>query len=298
MKSYKYSNKYRKNLWQSQNYFKSSNLIDNLLDKTSICKNDTVIEIGPGKGVITWQLIKKCKEVIGIEYDFVQYKQLKEKLMNIKNVNIINKDFLKYKLPSKTPYKVFSNIPFNITAQIINKLIFESYPADDIYLVMQKEAAYKYAGSPYNQERMRSLLIKPFFETTIIHRFKRIDFYPVPNVNVVLFNIKKRKDSLVSNRDKYNDFIAYSFSNHGRNLKDRLAKIFTDKQFNRLSESAGFNKTCGLLELNYKQWIVLYKYYTQYITKQKKRCVEGAYEKLIRQQKKLSKIHRNRRKNK
>ena len=110
-------------------------------------------------------------------------------------MSILSIKIFKYKLPSKTPYKVFSNIPFNITAQIINKLILNLIRLMT-YIVMQK-TAYKYAGSPYNQERMRSLLIKPFFETTIIHRFKRIDFYPVPNVNVV-FN-KKKKDSLVSN---------------------------------------------------------------------------------------------------
>ena len=284
-------------LWQSQNFLHDRSLITGLLKKTSIGREDAVLEIGPGKGIITWELVKKCRKVYGIEYDFYLYQKLKERFESIGNIDIVHDDFLNYELPEKTPYKVFSSIPFNLTAQIINKLVFSPSPPEDVYLIMQKEAAVKYAGNPYGRECMRSLLLKPFFKTEIMHCFKNTDFYPVPGVSVVLLYIGKRKIPLVeqSQSHEYNDFIAYAFSRAGKDLKERLGKIFTREQFKKLAKEAEFDITCSPLELNHRQWLILFRYYAGYVSKIKKSNVHEAYRRLIKQQSKLSKIHRNRR---
>ena len=100
----------------SQNYLHSKQLVATLLSKSNICNDDIIIEIGPGKGIITIELAKKSKQVIAIEFDAKLAKTLSEKYKESKKVQIIEMDFLKYKISVKEPYKVCANIPFNITA--------------------------------------------------------------------------------------------------------------------------------------------------------------------------------------
>ena len=103
----------------SQNYLHSKQLVATLLSKSNICNDDIIIEIGPGKGIITIELAKKSKKVIAIEFDAKLAKTLSERYKESKKVQIIEMDFLKYKISVKEPYKVCANIPFNITADIM-----------------------------------------------------------------------------------------------------------------------------------------------------------------------------------
>jgi len=74
--------------------------------------------------------------------------------------------FLDYRLPRK-PYKVFANIPFNITTAIVIRLTMAQYPPEDAYLAMQKEAAEKFLGKPH--ESLYAVLLKPWFEVEMVH---------------------------------------------------------------------------------------------------------------------------------
>jgi len=97
----------------SQNFLKDLEFVKGLVDKTDIGSDDFVVEIGPGKGIITEVLASRVRCVKAVEVDEVLFTKLQDKLKNYKNVEIIKADFLKWRHPS-TPYKVFSNIPFNL----------------------------------------------------------------------------------------------------------------------------------------------------------------------------------------
>lgn len=87
----------------SQNYLHSKQLVATLLSKSNICNDDIIIEIGPGKGIITIELAKKSKQVIAIEFDAKLAKTLSEKYKESKKVQIIEMDFLKYKISETIP---------------------------------------------------------------------------------------------------------------------------------------------------------------------------------------------------
>src|SRR5207237_2818480 len=118
--------------------------------------------------IITEQLALRCKQVIAIEKDPHLSALLLQQFADRSNVTIHEGDFLDYCLPRK-PYKVFANIPFNITTAIVTRLTAAQYPPEDAYLAMQKEAAGMFVGRPH--ESLRSLLLKPWFEVEIVHRF-------------------------------------------------------------------------------------------------------------------------------
>jgi len=186
--------KEEKRIKYSQNFLRSRELIKKLLNKSSICSNDLVLEIGPGKGIITEQLARGCIKVIGVEKDRKLCDGLFQKFRENNKVEIKCEDFLKYRLPAEEKYKIFSNIPFNLTADIIGKITSADNPPEDAYLIVQEEAAQKFSGSLYGKERQYSLLLKPWFEVKIMHHFKRTDFYPVASVEIVLLRIKKREN--------------------------------------------------------------------------------------------------------
>jgi 23S rRNA (adenine-N6)-dimethyltransferase len=283
-------------LKDSQNFLYSKKLVDELIRKSNICKDDIVIEIGGGKGIITKQLLEKCKKLYVIEYDFYLYKNLKEKFSDAKNIEIVHGDFLEFELPREYKYKVFSSIPYNITAAILSKLTFSYNPPEDVYIIIQEEAARKYAGAPYNRESMRSLLLKPYFEFKIIRRLKRTDFTPVPKVDSVFLHIKKSENILIE-QDKeklYYDFVSYIFSNSGQDMKSRCKHIFSYRQIERLSRDIGFKITDRPTYLSYEQWLKVFQYFVIGVSDDKKKLVYNSYLKLLEEQSKIDKIHRSR----
>ena len=123
----------------SQNFLHNPKLIAKLIRNSSIGKSDTVVEIGAGSGIITNELLEIAKNVIAIEIDRKLCLYLKHKFKSDKKLRLINCDFLDYVLPI-TPFKVFSNIPFNITSAVLRRLI-SSNNFFEGYLIIQKEAA-------------------------------------------------------------------------------------------------------------------------------------------------------------
>jgi 23S rRNA (adenine-N6)-dimethyltransferase len=281
----------------SQDFLKSFKLAKSLVRKASLKKGEIVYEIGPGKGILTDILSKIGVKVIAVEKDKKLYLKLKEKFSKVPNVFIKFGDFLKEKLPENKKYKVFSNIPFSITIQIIHKLTDTKNPPEETYLIIQKEAAEKFTGKPYGKERQYSLFLKPWFELEIICSVKRENFYPVPKVDSVLFKIKKRPNPLIDekNTQLYKDFIVYGFNQHREVLEKSFKKIFTHKQFRRLSEDLGFSRKSIPTDLNFKQWLGLFNYFIVGVEKSKKELVCGSEKSLKYQQSKIQKIHRTRR---
>ena len=237
----------------SQNFLTSSSTIKRIINLSNINQSDHVIEIGAGKGHITNQLIARCGKLTAIEIDQKLFYMLEAKFEHITNTNFLCCDFLKYSLP-KTPYKVFANIPFNRTTEIIRKLINDKNSPDDAWLVVEKGAAKRFMGKPY--ESLLSLLIKPFFDIKIKYYFKKEDFHPAPSVEPVLLHISKKliTDIADVNRYLYNRFISNCF-NKPRILYKYLTKkqIFTALKNEKLS--------CDIIsrETLYIQWLCLFR---------------------------------------
>jgi len=282
-----------KSILYSQNFLKSSELVNHLLDKTSINVQDTVYEIGPGKGIITKELAKRAKKVIAFEKDKELYSYLIEKFKNSNNIEIHFGDFLEENINFKN-HKIFSNIPFNITAEIIKKIVDREKAPQEAHLFLQKEAAQKYLGEP--KESLVSLSIKPWFELKNTYAFEPTDFNPIPSVDVVLFEIKKREEFLVKqeNSKLYLDFLHYCFSQYKPNVEKTFEKIFTYEQIKRLSKNLAFNGKSKITELKFEQFVELFNYFSLEVSDEKQKLVFGYKEAMKKQQGKLEKIHRTR----
>ncbi len=196
---------YRRRWTHSQNFLHDRELVSKLVRGSSLAPSDSVLEIGPGRGIITHELLKIAGHVTAIEIDPSLRIPSRPKL------TLIHQDFLQFTLPQK-PYKVFSNIPFNITGEIIKKLFLSPNPPTDSYLVIQNEAAAKFTTSPHHNS-MLAILFYPLFSLKIIHHFSPTDFHPRPQIRSCLLRIHKLKTPLIPIPliPKYRDFIVWNF---------------------------------------------------------------------------------------
>ena len=247
------------NLQHSQNFLRDPKLVQELIQKSSLRKEDTVLDIGAGKGIITELLAKSVKSVIAIEPDIKLHSYLQDKFKEYRNVHIQKIDFLKSDLP-KEQYKVFSNIPFGITADIIKKLLGAQNSPEDSYLIVQEEAAKKYAGKPYARETLLSILHKPWFNFSVVYNFKRNDFTPIPQVNSVLLRIEKLKKPLISQHTAtvFKDFVAFGFTSVRPNLKKGYKNVFGHIQFLKLADEFNFSPDAKPTDLDFEQWLGIF----------------------------------------
>lgn len=176
----------------SQHFLKSPRLALILIGHSNLKKRDTVVEIGAGSGVITSALAHRVHHVIAIEPDHTTALKLRTNLTkrNIDNVEVIEQDFLDYKLPS-TPYKVFSNPPFHLSSKIIHKLVETNNPPEAFYLILQKQFALKLLNTDRHYTSQLGLKLIQSYQTKIRLPLKPSDFTPPPAVPTVLFEAKK-----------------------------------------------------------------------------------------------------------
>lgn len=284
----------RQSVFYSQNFLKDPCLVASLLDICSIDGEDVVYEIGPGKGVITQQLALRYKQVVAIEKDPRLATLLLQQFADSPNVTIYQGDFLHYPLP-RHPYKVFANIPFNITTAIVARLTATEHPPEDAYLTMQKEAAEMFLGKP--RESLRTILLKPWFEMTIVHHFKRRDFIPAPRIDVVMLRLRKRGPPLVHSADRqhFRGFVTHIFTAWQPALESTLKSLFSRQQLKYIRRELDIELDVTPTSLPFEQWLNLFEYFKTAGNKQAWQAILGSEKRLIQQQNELQKIHRTRR---
>jgi 23S rRNA (adenine-N6)-dimethyltransferase len=276
----------------SRNEIVNKKLITRLVDQSSIGKGDLVYDIGAGSGAISEALLKKGARVIAVEKDKEIYRKCKQRLIGQDRFELYLDDFLIMDFPPESTYKVFSNIPFIRTADIVNRLLFNANPPSDCYLVLQREAANRYAGLP--RETLASLLLKPVFWVDIVYHFNRKDFFPVPSVDIVLLQVEKRRSRLVPEQHYglYRDFIVFCREEADRTVKKSLKRLFTYSQLKQLSRLLNIDYRSSPTELNFVQYLAIFQFYLNLYLKNPALSVRGAEEEYLKHQEGRVKTHR------
>ncbi len=277
----------------AQNFLKNPCLVDHLLDRCKIGAGDIVYEIGPGKGIITERLASRCRQVVAIEKDLQLVEVLRRRFAGAPNVTIHEGDFLQFRLPDIS-YKVFASIPFNITTAIVTKLTTAACPPDDAYLVVQREAAEKFLGKP--AESLYAVLMKPWFEPEVVHRFKRSNFVPVPRVDVVMLRLRKRGPPLIKRADRqlFRDFVVFGFTTWQPCLSSIFKDIFTRQQFRQAGRKLGFDVDATPSSVRFEQWLKLFDYFKCVGDIQALQTISGSERRLRQRQASLQKVHQTR----
>lgn len=251
----------------SQHFLRSRSLAARLVAQSSISNNDLVVEIGPGRGILTRELARRCSKLIAVEKDRNLLRGLISGFERQPNVKVVGGDFLQFPLPD-VEYKVFSNIPFSRTAAIVRRFVEDPRPPLEAHLIVQKEAAERFAGRPYASETQASLRIKPWWHVEIIDRLRRDDFDPAPSVDPVVLWLARRQMPLVPDHESriYREFISESFGRGGRSVSKCLNRVLTRRQLRRLARDLKFDTSGTPSSLHFDQWLGIYRFFSTAIT--------------------------------
>lgn len=250
-------NTHVKRLSDSQNFLTDSKLLQRIVRLADFQKQDTVLEIGTGKGHLTEALCKRAGKVCSVEIDGKLLENAKKRLSKYANVELVLGDFMNYRLPAKGDYQVFANIPFFLTTQIVEKLTQGNNPPEHIWLVMEKGAARRFMG--LSGENVKSLELKVGWEMKIVYHFRREDFHPKPSVDTVLIHFKKKAVPDLNKREfrEFQKFIARGMK-YGMTGKGGL---LTKRQVTAALRQAGLYQDHEDGVTLYIQWLCLFRYY-------------------------------------
>jgi 23S rRNA (adenine-N6)-dimethyltransferase len=240
--------------WHTQNFLRHPTRIERLLDLTSISADDLVLDLGAGHGELTVPLAKRCRMVVAVEKDPLLAASLQRRFAEQRKVLVREADALAVRLP-RQPYKVVANIPFDITARLVRRLMSATYPPQDSYLVVQREAATRVLGVP--RQTLFANLLRPWFEPSVVHRFQRTDFAPPPRVDVVFLRLRKRGPPLVDDARSYAQLLTGCFG--APHMQAVLAPLIGRRCSGRIARELGFDRRAPASTLCFEQWLELWR---------------------------------------
>ena len=215
---------YKKSL--GQNFLKDKNIIKKMADSINPTEEDLIIEIGPGAGALTKELVKKKSEVICFEID-TRLKEILEQI-NSEKLTIIFKDFLSIKINEyidQNKYKnlyFVGNLPYYITTAIINKIVKESNPYE-ITIMVQKEVADRFSAKPGTKDYSSiSIFLQYNFDIERVCNVSKTCFEPVPKVDSSVIKFKRNKKISANDEEKFYKLIKDSFTQKRKNLRNNL----------------------------------------------------------------------------
>ena len=224
--SFKHKKKY------GQNFLKDDRIVEKIVTLSDIEDDSLVIEVGPGKGILTRQLSKAAKNVICYEIDM----QLEGYLINLSkelsNVEVVFSDFLDADLAKKvSDYKYkhlyfISNVPYYITTPILMKLIDSGLNFGKIVMMVQEEVGERFSATPGKKAYSSiTVFLNYYYEIKRLFKVNRSEFIPVPNVDSEVIMLTSREDKIaLKNKDLFFEFVRSSFQYKRKNLRNNLKK--------------------------------------------------------------------------
>jgi len=262
---------------KGQNFLINPEIIKKIAAAAGLSPKDTVLEVGPGLGILTEELVKKTGRVVSVELDRKLFDFLKVKFVNVKNLELINEDALNflaisYKLKAKS-YKIVANLPYNITSHFLKKFLTGPNKPEDMTLLLQKEVAQRICAKPGEMSRL-SVSVQLYGRPRIIDYADKNNFWPKPAVDSAVLKISEIKsqaevDNYLAgiNEKNFWRIVKIGFSAKRKQLGNNLAaglKIPASEVKKSLNQ-ANFDEKIRAQNLSVSDWLALAKKLVLYL---------------------------------
>ena len=253
-----------------QNFLHSKAVLEDIVKASKIDPTDTILEIGPGLGSLTSELLNTGAKVVCVEKDDRLIPELAEKFKKeIENnqLKIVHGDILEQNIEQLLPekYKLVANIPYYITGQIIRSFLESKRQPNTITLLVQKEVADRIVARD-GKESLLSLSVKAYGEPKYIRTVGKGAFNPPPSIDsAVIFIDKISKDKFAGLDEKFFfDVIHAGFAHKRKQLFSNLSST-TDKDYLlEALEKAGISPKSRAEDISLSAWIEVCKNLTAY----------------------------------
>lgn len=241
-----------------QNYLYDKNIIRKIVGEINPQPDDTIIEIGPGRGALTEPIYGKTKNFIAVEIDTRVIEELQSKFPELK---VIQKDFLKVDISSvlnlnKKKLRIIGNIPYNLTSSIIFKIINNTDLIEDAILMVQDEVAKRMTAKKRSKDYgILTVLLNYFTNTQYCFKVSPNAFYPKPKVTSAVVHLRlKQLNISTEERKMFISVVKACFGNRRKTLKNSLSNsIFNELNFS----NSGIDLSLRAEQLDVKDFVVL-----------------------------------------
>jgi len=245
-----------------QHFLKDQAIVKRMVEAGQITARDTILEIGPGLGILTRELTKSpAKKIIACEKDDAIFEFLQKEVKQ-KNLSIVNKDAL-ILIPTlnvSPPLKVISNLPYNISSPVIISLLTVCpVLPKKMVLMVQKEVAQRLTAKPGNSNRgILTVFLELFGNVKIIEKLSPHHFYPPPQVQSSVVSIDNIKMPTVDRKHAFG-IIKTAFAKKRKKIKNSLfaSLKISGEQMQEICAKAGISSDLRPENLSIDQWTYL-----------------------------------------
>lgn len=244
-----------------QHFLTDTRILDTIVKTAALSHNDTVLEVGPGEGVLTRELLKKAGKVIAVEKDPALVHKLEERfghertseklLLHLGDIRYIPLESLG--LQSQA-YVVVANIPYYLTGLLIRKILSENVQPKSAVLLIQKEVAQRIAKSA--KESLLSLSVKAYGTPRYVMSVSRSAFKPQPAVESAILLIENISRNFFKDVDEAIFFKALKsgFGKKRKRLTSNLSEIFKREHVTQVFEAQNLSQQARAEDLSLEKW--------------------------------------------
>jgi len=207
-----------------QHWLKDRSVLAHIADCAELTSDDTVLEIGPGLGTLTSELLRRCKKVVAVEFDAELARKLPAQFPG-KNLEVITSDILSFDLASlPVNYSVVANVPYYITSKIIQLLMTAENKPKTAVLLVQKEVAQRLAAQPGHMSIL-AVSAQLFADVTLGDIVPAVFFTPPPKVDSQVVILRTRVTPFLTDIDEKDFFrvVKAGFSSKRKKLRSSLS---------------------------------------------------------------------------
>ena len=255
-----------------QNFLNSTEIVTDIITASNVQKESIVLEIGPGKGILTSALLSAGAKVICVEKDDQLIPVLQKKFaknITFGQLKIVHGDILEFNIKSliSSDYKVIANIPYYITGQIIRMFLESEFQPKSMTLLLQKEVVERIVAKD-GKESLLSLSVKIFGNPRYVRTVSRNVFSPQPNVDSAILHIENiSKNNFPEARPGGRGFgekfffkiLHAGFAHKRKQLISNLSSLYKKGALLKYFEKSGLNPKCRAEDLPLEAWIKLCK---------------------------------------
>lgn len=255
---------------KGQNFLLNQEVIDLIISSSQVTDADQILEIGPGLGILTENLVKEAKSVVAVELDDKLFRFLKAKFIDKKNLKLIQADILKSEINDLVSgeYKIIANLPYNITSFFLKKFLTAPNKPIDLTLLLQKEVAERICAKP-GEMSLLAVSVQLYGLPKIIKVVSRKDFWPSPKVDSAIIKISNVKnqaavDNFFSSEISEKFFwqiVRIGFSARRKQLHNNLASglKMSSTDLKKILNQANFDDRIRAQNLAVDDWLRLAK---------------------------------------
>lgn len=226
----------RPNKELGQNFLINKNTVSKIILESNIKTTQSILEIGPGLGALTEDLVKKSDQIYAYEIDSVLFSYLSNKFSNYENLKLYNEDILKAKIPSHDI--IISNIPYSITGPIFEKIFYNPQPPCGVLIIENSIAERLFNRKSYKSFSRITVTFNAFMKPVRKFKISRFDFFPTPKIELALVVVEPRKviDQMLLSDDGrtfFLKFVAGIMPYKNKNMVNAIKYFLkNDKNFN------------------------------------------------------------------